>query len=114
VDPLDLSGKNAIVLGVANHRSIAWGIARELSARGARLALTYQGERFKGTLEKLAHRRDRKTLERIVQVLTEGDFYQKVLCPDVPTFGHIHELPYERNRHGRALLGRGHGSWAHS
>ena len=54
MDPLDLSGKNAIVLGVANHRSIAWGIARELSARGARLALTYQGERFKGTLEKLS------------------------------------------------------------
>jgi enoyl-[acyl-carrier protein] reductase I len=54
VDPLDLSGKNAIVLGVANHRSIAWGIARELAARGARLALTYQGERFKGTLEKLS------------------------------------------------------------
>jgi len=55
VDGLDLSGKNAIVLGVANHRSIAWGIARELAGRGARLALTYQGDRFKGTLEKLAH-----------------------------------------------------------
>jgi len=55
LDAIDLTGKNAIVLGVANHRSIAWGIARELSARGARLALTYQGDRFKGTLEKLAH-----------------------------------------------------------
>jgi enoyl-[acyl-carrier protein] reductase I len=54
MDAPDLTGKNAIVLGVANHRSIAWGIARELSARGARLCLTYQGERFKGTLEKLA------------------------------------------------------------
>ncbi len=55
MDALDLKGKNAIVMGVANHRSIAWGIARELAARGARLALTYQGDRFKGTLEKLAH-----------------------------------------------------------
>jgi enoyl-[acyl-carrier protein] reductase I len=54
MDALDLTGKNALVLGVANHRSIAWGIARELAARGARLCLTYQGERFKGTLEKLA------------------------------------------------------------
>jgi len=54
VDALDRGGKNAIVMGVANHRSIAWGIAQELAARGARLALTYQGERFKGTLEKLA------------------------------------------------------------
>jgi enoyl-[acyl-carrier protein] reductase I len=50
----ELSGKNAIILGVANHRSIAWGIALELAARGARLCLTYQGERFKGTLESLA------------------------------------------------------------
>jgi enoyl-[acyl-carrier protein] reductase I len=54
MDALDLTGKNAIVLGIANHRSIAWGIAKELAARGARLALTYQGDRFKGTLEKLA------------------------------------------------------------
>lgn len=54
MDALDLTGRNAIVLGVANHRSIAWGIALELAARGARLCLTYQGERFKGTLEKLA------------------------------------------------------------
>jgi enoyl-[acyl-carrier protein] reductase I len=53
MDAVDLTGRNAIVLGVANHRSIAWGIAQELSARGARLCLTYQGERFKGTLEKL-------------------------------------------------------------
>ena len=53
MDVLDLTGRNALVLGVANHRSIAWGIARELSARGARLVLTYQGDRFKGTLEKL-------------------------------------------------------------
>ncbi len=53
MDVLDLAGRNALVLGVANHRSIAWGIARELSARGARLVLTYQGDRFKGTLEKL-------------------------------------------------------------
>ena len=49
----DLTGKNAIILGVANHRSIAWGIALELAARGARLCLTYQGDRFRGTLETL-------------------------------------------------------------
>jgi enoyl-[acyl-carrier protein] reductase I len=50
---LDLKDRNAIVFGVANHRSIAWGIARELAARGARLALAYQGERFRSTLERL-------------------------------------------------------------
>lgn len=54
MDATDLTGRNAIVFGVANHRSLAWGISRELAARGARLALAYQGERFRGTLEKLA------------------------------------------------------------
>ena len=53
MDAHELKDKTAIVLGVANHRSIAWGIAQELAQRGARLVLTYQGERFKGTLEKL-------------------------------------------------------------
>jgi enoyl-[acyl-carrier protein] reductase I len=53
MDAQDLTGKNAIVLGVANRRSIAWGIAQELAARGARLCLTYQGDRFRGNLEEL-------------------------------------------------------------
>ena len=52
--PIDLSGKNGIVLGVANERSIAWGIAQSLSEAGARLALTYQGERLKERVERLA------------------------------------------------------------
>jgi enoyl-[acyl-carrier protein] reductase I len=39
-------GKRALVLGVANKRSIAWAIARQLAAGGARLAFTYQGERI--------------------------------------------------------------------
>ena len=52
--PLDLSGKNALVFGVANQRSIAWSIARTLAQAGARLALTYQGERLKDGVTKLA------------------------------------------------------------
>lgn len=40
----ELSGKRALVLGVANERSIAWAIARALRERGARLALTFLGE----------------------------------------------------------------------
>ena len=52
--PIDLSGKNGIVLGVANDRSIAWGIAQALSDAGARLALTYQGDRLKERVERLA------------------------------------------------------------
>lgn len=42
-----LEGKTALVIGVANRRSIAWAVAQALSREGARLALTYQGERVK-------------------------------------------------------------------
>src|SRR5213593_1101789 len=47
-------GKRGLVLGVANRRSIAWAIARELAAGGASLAFTYQGERIESTVRDLA------------------------------------------------------------
>ena len=50
---LDLSGKKAVIFGVTNQRSIGWAIAEKLSQAGAQLAFGYQGERLKGTLEKL-------------------------------------------------------------
>jgi enoyl-[acyl-carrier protein] reductase I len=47
-------GKRGLVLGVANRRSIAWAIARELAEGGAQLAFTYQGERIESTVRELA------------------------------------------------------------
>ena len=44
---IDLSGKTAVVFGLANKRSIAWGIAQKLHAAGATLAICYQNERMK-------------------------------------------------------------------
>ena len=41
-----MAGKRGLVMGVANERSIAWGIAKVLAAHGAKLAFTYQGEAF--------------------------------------------------------------------
>ena len=41
-----LEGRRALVFGVANDHSIAWGIARMLAGQGADLAFTYQGEAF--------------------------------------------------------------------
>jgi enoyl-[acyl-carrier protein] reductase I len=41
-----MAGKRGLIMGVANERSIAWGIARVLVAHGAELAFTYQGEAF--------------------------------------------------------------------
>ena len=49
-----LKGKKGIVLGVANKRSIAWGISQALANHGAQLAFTYQGERLKDNVEQLA------------------------------------------------------------
>ncbi len=49
-----LEGKRALVTGVANRWSIASGIAHKLHEHGAAIALTYQGERVKGEVEKLA------------------------------------------------------------
>jgi enoyl-[acyl-carrier protein] reductase I len=51
---IDLSGRNALVLGVANHRSLSWAIAQALHQAGARLCLTYAGERLKPNVDELA------------------------------------------------------------
>jgi len=47
-------GKRALVVGVANDRSLAWSIVRELHKQGAKIALTYQGEALKKRVEPLA------------------------------------------------------------
>lgn len=51
---IDLSGKTALVLGVANKRSLAWAIAECLGEAGCRLGLTYQGERLQENVTELA------------------------------------------------------------
>src|SRR5213593_2086106 len=48
-----LDGKTGVIFGVANKRSIAWGIAQALRREGMRLAFTYQGERLKESVEAL-------------------------------------------------------------
>jgi len=48
---LDLTGKNALVTGIANNRSIAWGIAQQLHKAGATMGMTYLPDE-KGKLEK--------------------------------------------------------------
>ncbi|WP_026574554.1 enoyl-ACP reductase FabI [Bacillus sp. UNC438CL73TsuS30] len=49
-----LNGKTFVVMGVANKRSIAWGIARSLHNAGARLIFTYVGERIESSVRELA------------------------------------------------------------
>jgi enoyl-[acyl-carrier protein] reductase I len=49
-----LEGKNGLIVGVANKRSIAWSIAEALVREGARLAFNYQGERLEENVRSLA------------------------------------------------------------
>lgn len=49
-----LQGKNIVIMGVANERSIAWAIAQSLASQGARLIFTYESERVEERVRKLA------------------------------------------------------------
>ena len=49
-----LAGKKGLIMGVANNRSIAWGIASAVAAQGAELAFSYQGDALKKRVEPLA------------------------------------------------------------
>jgi len=53
-----LDGKNALIVGVASNRSIAWGIASAMYREGAKLAFTYQNERLRERVEKFANEVD--------------------------------------------------------
>ena len=57
-----LSGKRGLVLGVANNRSIAWGIAKACREAGAELAFTYQGEALEKRVRPLAEALDAKVV----------------------------------------------------
>ena len=49
-----MQGKRALIIGLASNRSIAWGIAQAFAREGAEIALTYQNDRLKPRVEKMA------------------------------------------------------------
>ena len=57
-----MRGKKGLVMGVANHNSIAWGIAGQLAAQGAEMAFTYQGEDLERRVRPLAESIGVKTM----------------------------------------------------
>jgi len=57
-----LEGKTGLILGIANKRSLAWGIAQSVAREGARLAVTYQGERLEENVRELAACLDRPVI----------------------------------------------------
>ena len=63
-----LDGKKALIVGVASPRSIAWGIAEAMHREGAELAFTYQNDKLKSRVEKIANQTD----SRLVMPLDVG------------------------------------------
>lgn len=57
-----MAGKRGIIMGVANNRSIAWGIAKACANQGAELAMTFQGEALKKRVEPLAEELNAKVV----------------------------------------------------
>jgi enoyl-[acyl-carrier protein] reductase I len=68
-----LQGKTGIVLGVANKRSIAWGVVRRAAEHGARLCVTYQNERLKENVASLCAELPTPPLLLPCDVSVEGD-----------------------------------------
>ncbi len=87
---IDLKGKVAVVFGLANKRSIAWGIAQKLSEAGATLAICYQNERLKKEADALIPElRDAKAYQCDVSVDAEIDTLFATLKE---TYGTLHIL----------------------
>ena len=57
-----MKGKKGLIMGVANERSIAWGISQKLAEAGAELAFTYLGDALKKRVIPLAEKLNSKTL----------------------------------------------------
>ncbi|MBM4764261.1 enoyl-ACP reductase FabI [Bacillus sp. B15-48] len=70
---LSLEGKNFVIMGVANKRSIAWGIAQSLHRAGANLIFTYAGERLEKNVADLAHSLDENFLVLPCDVTEDED-----------------------------------------
>ena len=83
--PGRFEGKQALVLGVANKRSIAWAIAERLAAEGAQLAFTYQGERIEKSVRDLAATVDTKLVTEC-DVRSDDDL-DRVFAETAEAFG---------------------------
>jgi enoyl-[acyl-carrier protein] reductase I len=86
-----LAGKNGLIFGVANKRSIAWAIAQAWAQAGARLAFTYQGERLKENVEELVATFGPDTLLLPCDV-TRDEEIDRVFAEVGQKFGALHLL----------------------
>lgn len=88
-----LKGKTFVVMGVANKRSIAWGIARSLHQAGARLIFTYAGERLEKSVKELAESLNEDSLVLPCDVTNDEDI-KKCFAEIKNRVGVIHGLAH--------------------
>ena len=94
-----MSGKKVVIFGVANKRSIAWGIAQALLREGASLALNYQNERMQEPVGKLAAELPGDTFLAPCDVTVPGDierFFAKLASDFGPLDGLVHSIAFAK------------------
>ncbi|MBZ0150318.1 MAG: enoyl-ACP reductase [Planctomycetes bacterium] len=94
-----MSGKNVVIFGVANKRSIAWGIAQALHREGARLALNFQNERMEEPVRKLAAELPEDTFVAPCDVTVPGDierYFERLGKEFGPLDGLVHSIAFAK------------------
>ncbi len=94
-----LSGKNVVVFGVANKRSIAWGIVQALHREGARIALNYQNDRMEEPVRKLAAELPENTFIAPCDVTVPGDierFFEQLGKEFTQLDGLVHSIAFAK------------------
>ncbi|SDI27182.1 MULTISPECIES: enoyl-ACP reductase FabI [Alteribacillus] len=91
---LSLEGRTYVVMGVANKRSIAWGIAQSLAKAGARLVFTYAGERLEKNVRQLADTLDRDDSVILPCDISDDDEIKKAFQQIKDEVGVIHGLAH--------------------
>jgi enoyl-[acyl-carrier protein] reductase I len=94
-----MSGKNVVIFGIANKRSIAWGIAQALHREGARLALNFQNDRMEEPVRKLAAELPGDTFLAPCDVTVPGDidrFFERVGKEFGQLDGLVHSIAFAK------------------
>jgi enoyl-[acyl-carrier protein] reductase I len=89
---IDMQGKKAVVFGIANKRSIAWGVTQALHAGGAKLTLAYQGERFLRAIEKLLADEGIEDALLVECDVTEEGAIDRVFDQHMEHWGALHQV----------------------
>ncbi|AQX55785.1 enoyl-ACP reductase FabI [Priestia flexa] len=91
---LSLENRTFVVMGVANKRSIAWGIARSLHEAGARLVFTYAGERLEKNVRDLAASLEREDTLVLPCDVTQDEDIKACFTKIKEEVGHIHGVAH--------------------